>query len=512
MDEAGIMEGYGLNGLVVGHAEKLVSVWIACNLAFLSANSDDSLKVMAVCVEERCNGKGITIRVAANTGNLSTVTAGFVRLARVLEHAARRVRSKSEDTKGAFREVVSLDLNRILSRLRSRHAKTRKTAGKRPLIEQLHDAIDSQSIGATKTLEESRRRVRDLQSLFASLESITNPNVESIEVVGEIVKQVHASSLATDLSRALQTSMIDPTLKAYLPEAIGKLGRYYSATSELVCAARHRDCRLFESIEVEPFQIPMPASLSAPHWKVHAEIQLLFFYEVHPSRRRPRFICSSKSACYLCNLFFSLHGGFYVPRTHGRLYGRWILPDWMNVPADRYEEFGRLSMLLKEIVDGRVLRASRSKRKKRYQYPNETSTSPIRSQSGSVHRYPVEGPFQYTALPLTPPSSPSQPDHLDKSDLRREYTPTPDRVSLLTIGDKELPFSRLVSFTTPSLHLELGALSLTFDFLHVLSGWLSVAQIEDDTRLSRDHHIIEVENIPTTAELKMDCSHDQGGQ
>ncbi|KAH7411472.1 hypothetical protein BKA64DRAFT_382145 [Cadophora sp. MPI-SDFR-AT-0126] len=61
---------------------------------------------------------------------------------------------------------------------------------------------------------------------------------------------------------------------------------------------------------------------------------------------------------------------------------------------------------------------------------------------------------------------------------------------------------------TPSLHLELGTLSLTFDFLHVLSGCLSVAQIEDDSGLSRDNHIIEVENIPTTAELKMDCSHD----
>jgi hypothetical protein len=59
--------------------------------------------------------------------------------------------------------------------------------------------------------------------------------------------------------------MIEPTLKAYLPEAIGKLGRYYSATSELVYATRHRACRLFESIEVEPFQIPMPVSLVNSH-------------------------------------------------------------------------------------------------------------------------------------------------------------------------------------------------------------------------------------------------------
>ena len=65
---------------------------------------------------------------------------------------------------------------------------------KTTLIEHLHDAIHSQSIKATKTIEESRRRVRDLQSLFARLESITDLNVEIIEVegvvevVGEIVK------------------------------------------------------------------------------------------------------------------------------------------------------------------------------------------------------------------------------------------------------------------------------------------------------------------------------------
>ena len=60
--------------------------------------------------------------------------------------------SNPGDTEEAFQEVVNLDLDRILSRLRSCHAKiTRKTAGERPLIEQLHDAIHSQSIRVTKT-------------------------------------------------------------------------------------------------------------------------------------------------------------------------------------------------------------------------------------------------------------------------------------------------------------------------------------------------------------------------
>jgi OTT_1508-like deaminase len=256
---------------------------------------------------------------------------------------------------------------------------------------------------------------------------MTDLNTETIEaggaikVIGEIVKQIHALSSALDLGVALRAATIDPSLKIYLPDAVGKLGRYYSAASELVCAARHRACRLFESIEIEPFQIPVPTSLSRPHGKVHAEIQLLFFYEIYPDRPRPRFICSSKSACYLCNLFFSLHGGFYVPRTHGTLYTAWILPDWVDIPADRHGELGRISTSLKTIIDRKVLVASRSRRKKRYCHPNESvlqplalwsssgisskpltqaSTSTIQSQSRSVYRYLINSAAP-NPVPLT---------------------------------------------------------------------------------------------------------------
>lgn len=39
--------------------------------------SDDSLKVMAVCIKEELNGKGILIRIALNTGDLLEVVSGF---------------------------------------------------------------------------------------------------------------------------------------------------------------------------------------------------------------------------------------------------------------------------------------------------------------------------------------------------------------------------------------------------------------------------------------------------
>jgi hypothetical protein len=63
---------------------------ITSNLAFLSAISDSSHKVMAVCVEEDLSGERTTIRIASNSGDLSEVTNGFKVLATILEQAARR--------------------------------------------------------------------------------------------------------------------------------------------------------------------------------------------------------------------------------------------------------------------------------------------------------------------------------------------------------------------------------------------------------------------------------------
>jgi len=111
-------------------------------------------------------------------------------------------------------------------------------------------------------------------------------------------------------------------------------------------------------------------------------------------------------------------------------------------------------------------------------------------------------------LPLTPPRTPPRLDHAGSSYSVTEYTPTLDNVSLITIGDKELPYNRLVSLATPSLHLKLDTLSLTLDFLQVLSGCLSIAQVEDSIALSLGYHVVDIENILTTAELQLDCSHN----
>ncbi|CZR69893.1 uncharacterized protein PAC_19793 [Phialocephala subalpina] len=527
---------------------------IASNLAFLSATSDDSLKVMAVCVEEHSNGKGITLRIASNTGDLSTVTSGLRIIAQILERAARRESPRAEDKRALFRQVVSLDVRQILSRLRSRHAKrTQKTVGKPAVIHQLNEVLNDKSIKAGARITEERLtglrdNARTLQGLFARLEIISDPSIGTVEVrelLEEIVKAAHEITMAADLSLALQTFSGNPSLIAHLPEAIGKLGRYYSICSELVAAARDKTCGAFRNIQVEPFQIEMPASVGDTHYKVHAEIQLLFFYELHLDYPRPRIICSSKSACYLCNLFFQLHGGFHLPRTHGRLYHKWILPYWLHFPVKHHQTLGVVTTGFKAALDNEIRAASKLK-KGPCRHPNEsvllpsayypsssvlsknpTSVSPalrstVRLRSPlAQERMPNTQSPKCTEPPLILPKTPLKPCDAADSDAETiigpsaaklwrsgvEDTSASDTVSLINIGHNKLPHCQSITLTTPSLHLQLDNLFLTVDFVHVLSGHLLITRAGDPAVESKDYSTVDIEDIPTSTELSLKCSH-----
>ena len=425
-----------------------------------------------------------------------------------------------------------------------------KSAGKPALITQLNKVLNDDSLSATSKfprskLLEARGKVQVLQSLFNTLETISkssSSDIEKQEIVRDITLAAHELAVAIDLKEALRTYLGDPNLKNHLPEAIGKLGRYYSASSELVSAARDKRCHVFHDIHVESVQIRVTASVGEVNCKVHAEIQLLFWYELHPDRPRPRVICSSKSACYLCNLFFQLHGGFAVPRTHGKLYPRWVLPYWLQFPAQRQVELRSLATQLKAVLDNRILIASRSAKGPCY-HPNEsvlhhhaiwpsssalsgqltpqpstsTSTSTLRPKTPSIQDIILtdEIPPGFE-LPLTPPKTPperrSLPAGNSKSTIGtvtlKESVGKPavlSKVSLISIEYSELPYSQSITLLTPSLHLQLNNLSLTLDFVKVVSGHLCVTQMVNNSTKSMKSQTVHVEDISTTEDFQIRC-------
>ena len=229
---------------------------------------------------------------------------------------------------------------------------------------------------------------------MSQLEKLKKEQVASLDchlLLGDIIKKTCALSHHNRLGRLMDSvpgNDINPNLRQGLPRSVGKVGRYHSSCKFLASTAK--TIQLFRRIVIQgvrllpgPRDLPVAnqsdttlaatvarilnakagtvkksswdivilnqavknpfakstfqASLKTPvrNLKIHAEIQLLFFYESDKTKCPPRIICSNKSACFLCDLFFQSHGRFHVKRTHGVLYKNWTLPDLKSLSLDK---------------------------------------------------------------------------------------------------------------------------------------------------------------------------------
>ncbi len=65
-----------------------------------------------------------------------------------------------------------------------------------------------------------------------------------------------------------------------------------------------------------------------PRYRIHAELQLIIFYETHPGLKLYcNYVGCSKRSCYLCYNFIERHGLFKVHGCHQSLYSLWTVPE-----------------------------------------------------------------------------------------------------------------------------------------------------------------------------------------
>lgn len=245
------------------------------------------------------------------------------------------------------------------------------------VIPQLYEAINARDLaqisGVPPLLFAALKAdVEKLYRLFTNLEDLTTPKAVSSPGLEVLVQMVNTCQHVHDrhiLDQMLARSpQLDPSSKASIALNMAKLSRYFSVSRFLLEAARKYQVFKKIRISVVCFRAPNlpdieldPTTTDLIHklldgpklWKfpsmfhgsslitienhlrqeatlavpVHAEVQLLFYYEQNCCNVPPRIICSSKQACFLCDLFFKIHGKFTIPSSHGRLYEKWALPE-----------------------------------------------------------------------------------------------------------------------------------------------------------------------------------------
>lgn len=300
--------------------------------------------------------------------------------------------------------------HRIFSRIGSERQDAKYTkSGKQFLGTTLQCILDAVSrtrrsfVGQLKnTADRFARHGRQILHHLKALETCKEKNI--IMTMMDVIRAVHKLIETTNFNTLLDTlttTELAPTVRHRFTTQITKLAQYQECTLFLIQTAK--TLNIFQqaevqlvSLEPELFKPEMPflpgchlancinrcrASSGSSKLKantteivtrlqhqgksnaaftttvseilrqsrVHAEIQLLTHYELHPAPKNPRVICASKDACYLCNLFIRLRGDFYTPRTHGNIYPRWWLPPVPAFAATR----NRLNQEL-EVQIGRV--------------------------------------------------------------------------------------------------------------------------------------------------------------
>lgn len=288
-----------------------------------------------------------------------------------------------------FNDIIALCRNRILTRLRSKHAEESYYPWKgnqkflgivvRKFIEKLERYETAESVLLeiqARHLKRHRPALRGLLAELDNFEAADNPHHEDLSRIVRSITRVIDTVPIKNLLESLRPQDMERELQTWLLGCFMKIRRYSEVASILCHRARRipmlRNVRVQIISSVSNLRGPSIESENImsiwqslarfqyngetvqmemlPGWlrrrvqsssneytknvrnllkeaKVHAEIQLLVYYEKHQVQCiRPRILAASKKACALCNTLILMHGAYRVPKSHGKLYRGWRLP------------------------------------------------------------------------------------------------------------------------------------------------------------------------------------------
>ncbi|KAK6064520.1 hypothetical protein SCUP234_12987 [Seiridium cupressi] len=359
---------------------------ICTDLQVLVRVSDDPKYIMAVAVEEHHSPNRIHVKLAVNKSRPDDgdepLKKGVSGLKEILDALARAANGEPEISADVvLHEITRVCRDPILRRLQSKKVEYSWNRVNRSslvsLLGKIRGAVKSLACAETET-----KFNRPVDSIITRMEEIEmlDSGAEELRLLGRLIKKIARFLNRIDLDQLFdqlrkRVKGFDPGIEKAVKDRLSKLAQYHTASRRLFSHARMLE--LFKQFKVEtvrytPHLIPAASvrgdlgavldDLGVDHrvkeslmgklegqerrgrysdarahftkivsntlssGKVHAEVQLLFHYEMMQLDRSPRVIASTKSACFLCNALFRLHGKYHIPSTHGKLYPGWLLP------------------------------------------------------------------------------------------------------------------------------------------------------------------------------------------
>jgi hypothetical protein len=370
--------------------------------------------------------------------------------------------SRDQCSEDVFDAVIQLNRNKILGRLASGHFQRpwyERGPPRDPLTIRLKNHISShcsilRSPQALKNLDLLSREADEFQLSFLQLERLTTEEtiVDAIKVSVKKAFAITVDGLSLP-ARLRALSFTAPTIDGRDIREINKVANYWRVCRSLVHLSRaYRS--LFATLRLETIEPYEPCTTSGKQRFVHAEIQMLVFYESSDCPR-PRAIGASKEACFLCDAFIKAHGLFYLSKAHRRVFSQWTVPDRKDYGAATVERLSRALVVTNQCVVEAIERARHNRIFRRF---------PLQS-SANINKLALPTPS------VTDTSSTTKPNEYFTSSSGQPQRGTTQAVVTEHIGDcaNNIPAAQNteISFDSTSLITFTCKNYITFDWLHL---------------------------------------------
>ncbi|EGU72437.1 hypothetical protein FOXB_17053 [Fusarium oxysporum f. sp. conglutinans Fo5176] len=384
---------------------------LASTLAFLSSIQDDPNRIPALCIESTPDNQALKVHIAVN-------------------------KSSYNDSNVHLMEMTHA-LNKILASL----SRLIDTDGNGGTVENVFDTIITLAVVSLRNIRGKISSRSELVDSVASFEIRANEAIKLIVAwtkhqtlvrLRELVEGIHKLwrvSWLSDLLNRIPNSLMNPDLRTSLYNIICKVARYKEAARRLYRMAKRfpvlrrvevvpvtLEPQMYSQVKVDQYSPSLSATLhrivskhslsvnpdriytllrlgkekaermfsehvrrALQGAKIHSEIQLFYHIEGLCLTRPPRVVCSSKDACYLCDLFITAITKFHSPKCHGRLYPGWRLP----TVSEQDQTLRNFNHALEEQVRNSIRELLRKKIKFKLPDPRE-STILTMSQSVST--------------------------------------------------------------------------------------------------------------------------------
>lgn len=174
--------------------------------------------------------------------------------------------------------------------------------------------------------------------------------LEALQLAGNVCDVQQSLEVAFKQAGVKLDTVSQKSIKAF--DKVANYRHISERLSRLAASSRFR--HLFKSILFRFLDNYAPHVVQGRERFVHAEVQIVTFHRLQRTSPLPRTIGTTKAACYLCNLFLSLHPQYTISAAHGVIFDAWTIPDVILYSAVDRGELRAIVQSMQEALEARA--------------------------------------------------------------------------------------------------------------------------------------------------------------